>query len=153
MKPRPTRALAGSVLTALALVVACSSLAEEGESCDRANGNADCEEGLVCLSEVDIVATRSVCCPRPPAKPSSSACEPELEHHLPDPSIDASYGAGGTGTGGTGGVGGGGGTGGTPSDAAIDGDAAAGAAGQAGGAGASGAAGSGGTTDAGSDGN
>lgn len=135
-------------LLALAPLASCSSLAEEGESCDRANGNADCEDGLICRSALDVAATRSVCCPRPPEKPSSAECEPELAHAVPDPSIDASYGAGGTGTGGTaGGAGSGGSAGfaGAASDAAADGNAGAGgSAGQAGGAGMAGGSGAGG---------
>ena len=138
----PRRALRALVLAALVSLpfVACSGLAEEGEACDRANGNSDCENGLVCRGEWEVMADEAVCCPRPPAKPSSSACKPEIEHQHPDPSIDASYGAGGTGTGGTAGsagqagsggsagAGGGAGAGGSEAGADADSDAAADAA-------------------------
>ncbi len=104
---------------ALAPMTACSSLSEEGESCDRANGNDDCENGLVCRPEWEIQATESVCCPRPPAKPSSASCDPEIDHYVPDPSIDGSFGAGGAG--GAGGSAGSSGDSGTDaSDAASD---------------------------------
>ena len=77
----------------------------EGESCDPANGNSDCDSGLVCTPAHRVKATEPVCCPRAPAAPSVDPCQPELgTDGLPDPSIDASFAVGGRGAGGTSGV-------------------------------------------------
>ena len=98
----------------------------EGESCDPANGNADCESGLVCTPAHAVKATEPVCCPRAPTAPSVEACRSEVgAGALPDPSIDASFAAGGRGAGGTGGFAGSGGIAGAvgsagTEDSAID---------------------------------
>ena len=83
----------------LGLAGACGHSAE-GESCDLENGNTDCEDGLICRSGYEVKAGKSVCCPRPPTKPSTSACETKHEGYEPDPSVDAAPippGTGGTG--------------------------------------------------------
>lgn len=136
----PTRALSVAALSlALAAVVAaCSSSGQEGSSCDRARGNADCDEGLVCLSGSMVRAGRDTCCPRG-GSASADACRSPVAGLRSDPSVDGSFstpagGFGGT-AGGTAGTGGGGGSGG-----------ASGAAGSMGGVGgASGAGGSAGS--------
>jgi hypothetical protein len=106
------------VAVALGAFGGCAGSAEEGEACDRDNGNADCESGLICRGEWEIRAKESVCCPAPPAKPSVDACKPQIEHAHPDPTVDASYGAGGAG--GTPGSGGSAGSGGQPPDSGDD---------------------------------
>ncbi len=130
------RAFRSFVTVAAVVVVAvigCGKSAE-GDSCDRGNGNDDCDQGLVCRPAFEVRASESVCCPRPPAKPTTSACQPAITEFDPDPSVDAATSSGGGGnTGGTGGTGG-----------------AAGAAGSGGLAGAAGSAGAAGN-DAGSD--
>lgn len=128
---------AALLLSFSALAFASCSQSAEGESCEIENGNDDCEEGLICRGPWEINSKEPVCCPRPPTKPSSSACEPKLNHHTPDPSVDAAPIPPGDGSssGGSGGTSGAGGT-----------------AGAAGSAGAAGAAGSGGTAGAPSDG-
>jgi hypothetical protein len=53
------------VVVALSLVVAapgCSRQAE-GDRCDSQNGNADCEDGLVCRTAGSLNAPSDVCCP------------------------------------------------------------------------------------------
>lgn len=109
---------------ALALLGACSD-ASEGEGCDLANGNDDCDEGLICRGAWEVRASGSVCCPAPPAKPSASACQPEVESYEPDPSVDSPPIAPGTGgTSGAGGAGGASGSGGAAGGDASTGDAA-----------------------------
>jgi len=77
----------------------------EGEGCDPRQGNADCEEGFVCTPAHQVKAAEPVCCPRPPESASVASCHPELgAGSLPDPSIDASFAAGGTGAGGSAGA-------------------------------------------------
>lgn len=124
-------ALLFSFLTPLAFT-SCSQSAE-GESCEIENGNDDCEEGLICRGPWEVNSKEPVCCPRPPTKPSSSACEPKLNHHTPDPSVDAAPippgdssagGSGGTsGAGGTAGASGAAGSGGTAGAAGSPSDA------------------------------
>ncbi len=141
MRARTLSALCFVVLVAPLAFVSCSK-ASEGESCDLASGNTDCEDGLVCLGPWEISANQSVCCPRPPAGPSTSACEPRLSKHEPDPYVDAAPIPPGDGSaGGSGGVGGSAGGGGT---AGIAGSA--GAAGVSGGGGAAGSGGSAGSS-------
>jgi len=133
------------IVALLGVLVACSDAAE-GESCDLANGNDDCEEGLICRGPWDIASKEAVCCPAPPAKPSVGACGPKVKSYEPDPSVDAAPippGTGGSsGTGGTGGSGGddaGDGAAGTAgSDGAAGSDAGDGAAGSDAGDGAAG---------------
>jgi uncharacterized membrane protein YgcG len=121
------------------LAFASCSHSAEGESCELENGNDDCDEGLICRGPWEVSSKEPVCCPRPPAKPSSSSCEPKLQHHTPDPGVDAAPIPPGDGSsGGSGGTSGAGGSSG-----------GGGSAGAAGGGGASGAAGS--PSDAGSD--
>ena len=105
----------------LALLGACSD-ASEGDGCDLANGNDDCDEGLICRGAWEVRASGSVCCPAPPAKPSASACQPEVETYEPDPSVDSPPIA--PGTGGAGGTGGAAGSGGAAGGDASTGDAA-----------------------------
>jgi hypothetical protein len=112
------------------LAFASCSHSAEGESCEVENGNDDCDEGLICRGPWEINSKEPVCCPRPPAKPSSSACEPKLDHHTPDPSVDASpippgdgSSGGSGGTSGAGGTAGGGGTAGAAGSAGAAGDA------------------------------
>ena len=127
---------------ALALFVACGK-AGEGESCDIGSGNDDCDDGLVCRGSWEVASKEAVCCPRPPAKPSTGACEPKVMKFEPDPTVDASPippGTGGADSGGSGGTGGG-----------VDGSAgAAGSPGVDGSADASGGT-AGATADSGSD--
>jgi hypothetical protein len=109
MVPLARQLSAIAVLGAIALAGSggCSGLSEEGEACDRDNGNSDCESGLICRGEWEVRAKESVCCPPPPAKPGVDACKPQIEHAHPDPAIDASYAAGGSGgSGGSSGTGG-----------------------------------------------
>ncbi len=117
-RPLPT------LLTLLALGVAsaagCSS-AEEGESCDAANGNNDCAEGLICRSAFEVQADESVCCPPPPARPSTGACAPAISDFEPDPRVDAAVSTGGSG--GSSGSGGSGGAGGSDAGDAATTDA------------------------------
>jgi hypothetical protein len=57
--------------------VACSNQGE-GEVCDTANGNNDCQDGLFCdMSPPGVPASsvnRDRCCPIPPAQPTTAAC-------------------------------------------------------------------------------
>ena len=106
---------------------ACSSGASEGRSCDRANGNNDCASGLVCRAAIDIAASSSRCCPRPPGKPSVSACGPAVKDFQPDPSVPPYGNSGGNpgsggnaGTGGAAGSGGHAGAGGTAGNGGTD---------------------------------
>ena len=151
MSGRRGRRRAHGFILAISLAVlgACGDKSE-GESCDLGNGNGDCESGLVCRGAWEIKASKDTCCPRPPAKPSTDACQPKLGKFEPDPSVDAAVippgtGGGSGGTGGSGGAGGGAGSGGS---AGTDGSA-----GGAGKDGSSGAAGTGGSAggDAGND--
>jgi hypothetical protein len=65
-------------VAALVLSVACSSQGE-GEFCDTANGNDDCQSGLICveqapgLSAMNGVAA-SRCCPSDSTQATTSAC-------------------------------------------------------------------------------
>ena len=103
----------------LALLGACSD-ASEGEGCDLANGNDDCDEGLICRGAWEVRASGSVCCPAPPAQPSASACQPEVESYEPDPSVDSGAGGAG-GAAGSGGAAGGDASTGDAADATGDG--------------------------------
>ncbi len=121
-----------AVSTTLSLLVLATVLgagcgrADEGEACDAAKGNDECAEGLICRSEFEIQAKESVCCPPPPARPSTSECQPAIGEFMPDPGVDASFG-GGSGSGGSSGSSGSGGS------AGADGSATGGAAGADGG--------------------
>lgn len=117
------RALPFAVLMAALGFGACSDAAE-GESCDLANGNDDCEQGLVCRGPWEVSSSEAVCCPAPPAKPGVSACQPKVKKdHEPDPSVDAAVIP--PGTGGTAGAAGSGGAAGSDGSAGADsGDAA-----------------------------
>lgn len=87
-------------------VPSCGS-ASEGESCDRSNRDGDCEEGLICREAFEVRAGKSVCCPRPPARPSVSACLPAVASFEPDAAAGGGPAAGGaTGSGGAAGSGG-----------------------------------------------
>lgn len=143
---RLTAALLFSFVAPLAFA-SCSHSAE-GETCEVENGNDDCDEGLICRGPWEVNSKEPVCCPRPPAKPSSSSCEPKLQHHTPDPTVDASPIPPGDGSssGGSGGTSGAGGTAG-----AAGSGGSSGAAGGGGTAGAAGSAGDAGNTDAASD--
>lgn len=74
-------ALPGLVLLAFvgALVasVACSNQGE-GQFCDTANGNNDCQDGLECLRAPGVMASAGQnpnrCCPIPPAQPTTPEC-------------------------------------------------------------------------------
>jgi hypothetical protein len=120
---------ATSRLAALTLVLAAACAdASEGQSCDLDEGDSDCETGLVCTPAHAVAAREAVCCPRPPTRPSSAECNPEVpKNHVSDPSIDGSFAAGGTGFGGSAGAPSGGAAG-----ASGAGDGSGGAAGQAG---------------------
>jgi hypothetical protein len=119
MSPEP-RSVSRAVLwvAAAAMLGACSSGSTEGGSCNRANGNADCASGLVCLSSLDVAAKTSVCCPRPPATSSVAACAPANQDFQPDPHVDAAPAAGGSG--GSGGQEAGEASGGAPPDSGSD---------------------------------
>lgn len=122
----------GSLALTGALVFATPSCSDqsEGERCDRANGDADCEDGLICKSKQDLGTSSDICCPPELAQTTDLACLGGL----------ADAGTGGTGGGGTGGSGTGtGGTGGS-STGGSGGTSAGGTGG--GGAGTGGAGGS-----------
>jgi hypothetical protein len=131
LRPRRTLGRWLALGAVLALFAACGK-SGEGESCVLANGNDDCDDGLVCRGSWEVASKKPVCCPRPPAKPTTSACEPKIEHFTPDPSVDAAPippGTGGGGNDGSAGTGGTGGSSGTGGSAGTSGDGAAGAAG------------------------
>jgi len=97
--PRTARALL-VLLQSLLISLGCADGAE-GESCDPANGDGDCDDGLVCTPAHAVASEQPVCCPRPPSRPGVAECDPELpRNHVPDPAIDGSFAAGGTGVGG-----------------------------------------------------
>ncbi|MCA9597412.1 MAG: hypothetical protein KC776_29060 [Myxococcales bacterium] len=118
---RTLRTLASALAIGLVAATGCGR-SEEGESCDRANGNDDCAAGLVCRAGFEVKAGDSVCCPRPPAKPSTNACQPAVSTFDPDPSVDAAVASGGSGgTGGSAGQAGAAGSGGVSgADAGTD---------------------------------
>ncbi len=129
-----------AVSTTLSLLVLATVLgagcgrADEGESCDAAKGNDDCAEGLICRSAFEVQAKESVCCPPPPARPSTSECQPAIDEFMPDPGVDASFGGGGgsggsSGSGGSGGSSGSSGSSGSGGGAGADGSATGGSAG------------------------
>lgn len=97
----------------------CASKSAEGESCELANGDDDCESGLVCRASFEVAASESVCCPRPPARPGSKACGPAISDFEPDPTVDAATVPSSGGSGGTGGTGGSGGVSGDAGDGAA----------------------------------
>jgi len=92
--------------SALAAVSGCSRQAE-GERCERANnGNADCEDGLVC-KEIDSCTKLDRCCPGDDQPIGNDACIPIMR-------VCSGGSGGGAGTSGNGGGGmSGGNTGGT----------------------------------------
>jgi len=91
----------------------------EGQRCDgAANGNADCDDGLVCIKAADLQERiTDLCCHQDPMLDNESRCAR----------------AGAVNTGGTSGVGGSGGTSGGTSEAGSSAGGTGGAAGAAGG--------------------
>lgn len=92
---RKGHVLALAVTAALATLWACSNMGE-GERCETANGNDDCQSGLVCR----LTSGVQLCCP-PLGQPSSSLecngatsgggtnVEPENEAGTGDAATDA----------------------------------------------------------------
>jgi hypothetical protein len=77
------------VAVALSLVAAapgCSRQAE-GDRCDSQNGNADCEDGLVCRTAGSLNAPSDVCCPAT-GEATTTACRGQsqagLDAGIPD---------------------------------------------------------------------
>ena len=63
---------------AVSASVACSNQGE-GDYCDTANGNNDCQDGLFCDPmppgvPVSAVTPHNRCCPIAPAQPTTAAC-------------------------------------------------------------------------------
>ncbi len=83
-------------------IAACSNQAE-GQACSVDNVNADCEEGLVCVSKTELDTLVDICCK--PTGSTNPAC-------IPGTLGSGSTGSGGAGNGGEGGQGGAGGAGG-----------------------------------------
>jgi hypothetical protein len=90
----------------LAWMPACSNEAE-GQACSVDNVNADCEDGLVCVSKSELNTQADICC-----KPSGSTNPACIPGNLGSSSSSSSGEGGAGGAGGTGGTGGMGGTGG-----------------------------------------
>ena len=98
-QPRSSRAAGLGLLVCLALVWGCSKQ-KEGERCDLANADQDCETGLVCLGETQLsIKGRGIalCCPQFAANTTVDACrataslppEPDAGLELPLPVVDA----------------------------------------------------------------
>ncbi len=93
------------VAVALSLVAAapgCSRQAE-GDRCDSQNGNADCEDGLVCRTAGSLNAPSDVCCPST-GEATTTACRGQsqagLDAGIPDTGTTTDAGTGtDTGTG------------------------------------------------------
>jgi len=49
-------------LSVLSAVEGCSNQAI-GQVCNVENGNADCEDGLVCRSKTELLGAADICCP------------------------------------------------------------------------------------------
>jgi hypothetical protein len=102
-------ALVTAFVAACVLLVACSDQGE-GERCDLANGNNDCQAGLVCKppTEVHVNGDYDVCCPLDPNKATpgsvcatgssslgdSSAPEPDSGDESSDAGTDTTTEAG-----------------------------------------------------------
>lgn len=81
MKSRRSRkrvlGAASVVSLLLALIGACSDNGE-GERCESANGNADCQSGLVCTKASQLApefATSDRCCPADRATATAPSCK------------------------------------------------------------------------------
>src|SRR5688500_12302341 len=84
----------GAVAVLFALAAGGCSRQDEGERCDQtANGDADCEEGLICTAKVG--ADR--CCPPPGAQVDDSRC---LAADAPSGGITGGTDSGGASSGG-----------------------------------------------------
>ncbi len=119
-------------LAALLLLPACNGGAE-GAPCNRAKSNDDCNAGLVCTSNIEIAASTPRCCPRPPNRPTTSACAPAGKDFHPDAGVTPIGGSGGSGgTAGSGGASGSGGTAGSDAGGAGTGGVGGSDAGSAG---------------------
>lgn len=77
------------IVAALFLIAAapgCSRQAE-GDRCDSQNGNADCEDGLVCRTAGSLNAPSDVCCPAT-GEATTAACRGQsqagLDAGIPD---------------------------------------------------------------------
>ena len=112
------------------LLPACGKQGE-GQRCDVANGNDDCEDGLVCTKKKDLGTLSDICCPPAGVPASDLACAGGLKT---DAGAGGSGGSGGAagGHGGSGGAAGHGGSGGAAGHGGSGG--AAGGHGGAGGA-------------------
>jgi hypothetical protein len=87
----------------LANVTGCSNQSE-GQACSVDNVNADCEDGLVCVTRTELNTQVDICC-----KPTGSTNPACIPGNLGSSSSSSSSGAGGGGgAGGAGGSGGGG---------------------------------------------
>ena len=144
--------LAGSSALLIAFFCSLPSCGKqgEGERCDQANGDEDCEDGLVCTSKQDLQTSSDICCPPAGVEPTDLACIPGslADAGVGGSSTGGAGGAGGTGGSSTGGAGGAGGTGGSSTGGAGGaggtggtGGSSTGGAGGAGGAGTAGAGG------------
>lgn len=85
-----------SVLLLALVLLGCAKQAE-GERCDRANDNNDCESGLECVSLLTLTgaAEGAVCCPR--SNPSEPICRRrgiDLSGDDEEPPADAGADAG-----------------------------------------------------------
>lgn len=140
-----TRHAALAVLLGLSLaplaVVSCGRQGE-GQQCSRQNDDADCEDGLVCTSSLELGTVTDICCP-PDQTSTFAACIPGALAK-PDAGDDAATGGAG-GEGGAGGTGGLGGIGGTGGVGGLGGAGGGGAGGDGGLGGAGGNGGTGGT--------
>ena len=106
------------IVGAMALMPGCSNQVE-GQSCSVDNVNADCEDGLVCVSKTELNTQVDICC-----KPSGStnpACIPGNLGSSSSSSSSAGGGGGAGGVGGSGGTAGAGGAGGTAGAGGADG--------------------------------
>jgi hypothetical protein len=142
-----TLAVAGG---ATALSQGCSDQAE-GERCDRAAGDADCQDGLVCTAKEELGTESDICCPPEGVAPTDLACAGGfLNENGGGGAGGGSAGNGGAPVGGTGGIGGVGGA--LPAGGGGSGPGGAGGTGGTGGqvpAGGGGSGGVGGTGGAG----
>ncbi|MCA9629898.1 MAG: hypothetical protein KC766_19640 [Myxococcales bacterium] len=111
----------------------CSSAAAEGEACDRAKSNSDCQSGLVCTAGVDVQADHDVCCPPQGNTPEESGCRPATEGLTTDAGVGSEYSSGGSLNAGGGAAGGAGATGGSAGATGGSAGATGGSAGTTGG--------------------
>ena len=95
------------IFGATALMPGCSNQAE-GQACSIDNVNADCEDGLVCVSKTELDTQVDICC-----KPSGSTNPACIPGNLGSSSSSSSSSSGEGGAGGAAGSGGSAGAGGS----------------------------------------